>query len=159
MELVANLPAVGDCWSDPFYRETFAPAEIAYCLVQPEPAPHFCARWCAKEALRKCDPAFAATALNALEVAHETSGAPYLLHHVAGAARRLPHALSLSHTGLAAVAVVVRVEVPDSPTAPADPAPVVAAPAANRGGSAVVAALLALAALGVSVAALYRTFP
>lgn len=163
MELVANLPAADDYWDHAFYRATFAPAEIAYCLAQPDPPPHFCARWCAKEALRKCDPAFLAVGLSALEVAHDGSGAPHFRAHADGSARRLPHALSLSHTATAAVAVVVRAaEPPRAPRPAPAPAPAPAkAPAAAagpaRGGR--WAVLLALAALGLAAAALYRTWP
>ena len=60
IELIANLPVAADPWEDAFYRTTFAPAEIAYCLMQETPALHFAARWCAKEALKKCDRAFLA---------------------------------------------------------------------------------------------------
>ena len=55
IELIDHLPRVADCWEDSFYRDHFAPAEIAYCLSQETPAVHFTARWCAKEALKKCD--------------------------------------------------------------------------------------------------------
>jgi phosphopantetheinyl transferase (holo-ACP synthase) len=152
MELVENLPRADDCWTDGFYLATFAPAEIAYCLVQPEPALHFVARWCAKEALRKCDPAFSTVELKDLEVAHEPAGAPYLVHHIGGSPRRLPHALSLSHTALAAVAVVVRapVAMPSPLILPLPPPP---APVASRRGG-----WLALAALVIALWALYRTF-
>jgi phosphopantetheinyl transferase (holo-ACP synthase) len=167
LELIANLPPADDCWTDPFYTATFAPAEIAYCLVQPDPAPHFCARWCAKEALKKCEPALGACRPNLLEVAHEASGAPFLIHHVDGTARRLPHAVSLSHTELAAVAVVVRAEAPvASPALLPTPSVAEAASAAEsavshtrRGRGGVVAAtVLALAALAIAAVALWRTF-
>jgi phosphopantetheine--protein transferase-like protein len=159
IEAIANLPEAADCWEDPFYREHFAPSEIAYCLLQESPPHHFAARWCAKEALRKCDGAFLAVPLKDIAVANEGSGAPYLVHHAGGRARRLPHAVSLSHAGEAAVAVVVRVGPPATPAT--IPAPVaVEVPAAasrgRRGGW--LPGILALAALAVSVAALLRTF-
>jgi 4'-phosphopantetheinyl transferase superfamily len=58
IEMVVSLPVVADYWSDAFYCATFTPAEIAYCLLQDQPLVHFAAHWCAKEALKKCDPAY-----------------------------------------------------------------------------------------------------
>jgi phosphopantetheinyl transferase (holo-ACP synthase) len=161
LELVENLPYAADCWADPFYQATFSPAEVAYCLVQPEPAPHFCARWCAKEALKKCDPSFATAELKDIEVAHGSDGAPHLVDRRGGAVRRLPYSLSLSHTPLAAVAVVVRFDDRQAPppapplsTTPEDgPPPTLA----RRGGA--LQTLLALAAFVLAALAFYRTFP
>jgi holo-[acyl-carrier protein] synthase len=116
LELVANLPSVGDPWEDPFYRAHFSPSEIAYCLRQAEPPLHFAARWCVKEALKKCDRAFLAVEGKDVEVVHDEAGAPYLVHLIPGSPSRLPHAVSLSHTPHAAVAVVVRVEAAPSPS-------------------------------------------
>ena len=36
-----------------FYKKLFTPAEIAYCLQKSNPAQHFAARYCAKEAAVK----------------------------------------------------------------------------------------------------------
>ena len=157
MELVENLPRAVDCWADPFYLATFSPAEIAYCLVQPEPAPHFCARWCAKEALKKCDPSFQSSALKDLEVAHEATGAPYLVDRADGGSRRLTHAVSLSHTPLAAIAMVVRADAAPVP-APVPPREIAAAAPPALGSRGAWQAVLTVLALGLSVLALYRTF-
>ena len=108
IELVENLPAAADHWEDPFYRTMFAPSEIAYCLMQEAPALHFAARWCAKEALKKCDREFLVSEMKDLEVVPDELGAPHFRHHAGGTSRRLPHAVSLSHTPHAAVAMVVR---------------------------------------------------
>ena len=96
--MIEHLPRVADYWEDPFYRDHFAPAEIAYCQLQETPALHFAARWCAKEALRKCDGAFLSTAMKDIEVVADETGAPFLVYHAGGGTRRLPHAVSLSHT-------------------------------------------------------------
>lgn len=163
LELLENVPRAADCWTDPFYQTTFSPAEIAYCQVQADPIPHFCARWCAKEALKKCDSTYLSIDLNEIEVAHEPTGAPYLAHQGA----RLPHALSLSHTAFAAVAMVVHANFP-SPSPHPSPAiasipstlpallPTPAPPA--RGKGARIQALLTLVTLVVAALALYRTF-
>ena len=110
IELIDHLPRVADCWEDPFYRDHFAPAEIAYCQLQETPALHFAARWCAKEALKKCDGAFLPTAMKDIEVVADGTGSPFLVHHAGNGTRRLPHAVSLSHTMHAAVAVVVSID-------------------------------------------------
>ena len=52
MEEVSALPETNDFWAHEFYREHFSPEEIAYCVSQSLPRPHFAARWCAKEALK-----------------------------------------------------------------------------------------------------------
>ena len=110
IELVEHLPVVVDPWEDPFYRSHFSASEIAYCVRQPEPLLHFAARWCAKEALKKCDRAFLAIEGKDVEIVNDEAGAPHLVHLAEGSPRRLPHAVSLSHTTHAAVAMVVRVD-------------------------------------------------
>jgi holo-[acyl-carrier protein] synthase len=167
LELIENLPPATDPWEDPFYRTHFTPEEIAYCLLQEEPALHFVARWCAKEALKKCDPTFLDAELATIEVARDAAGAPYLVHREGDAARRLPHAVSLSHTAHAAVAVVVRLAGPnvvEAPAALAAPAalqsPLPASPARpSRGIWMAVWALATLASLAVALLALIRTYP
>ncbi len=162
LELVANLPALVDPWEDAFYQANFTASEIAYCLRQLDPPTHFAARWCAKEALKKCDRAFLAVDPRQIEVVLDEAGAPRLDYRCDGTARRLPHAVSLSHTTLAAIAVVVR----------ADPAPasapepmVLAAPAASAPVPAPAPAripkglvILNVVVLVIAVVALLRTF-
>lgn len=170
IELIEHLPIVDDPWEDPFYRSHFGPSEIAYCLRQADPRPHFAARWCAKEALKKCDRAFLAVENKDVEVVHDEAGAPHLVYLAEGSPRPLPHAVSLSHTPHAAVAVVIRVEASPAPLpSPVEPlhtpapipveAPPLAAP--TRRSKLVPAALilLNLIALGLAALALYRTFP
>jgi phosphopantetheine--protein transferase-like protein len=160
IELIDHLPPMGDCWEEPFYRDHFAPAEIAYCLLQEMPALHFTARWCAKEALKKCDSAFLATAPKDIEVISDGSGAPFLVHHSGGGSYRLLHAVSLSHTAHAAVAVVVKVDVPAMIPLPRALPPVseMSSLASFRGLGSFLPTLLGLVALGVAIGALVRTF-
>lgn len=117
IELVENLPEATDYWQDEFYRTHFARSEIAHCLTQENPRMHFAARWCAKEALKKCDAAFLHADLSAIEVAHDEAGAPSLRQIADGRSFLLPFAVSLSHTPLLAVAVVVKLvaEADDAP--------------------------------------------
>jgi phosphopantetheinyl transferase (holo-ACP synthase) len=104
---VSSLPAALDFWEDEFYLTTFGKAEIAYALTKTEPRIHFAGFWCAKEALRKCDPAFAGVEPHATTVAHEAGGRPYLVWSGSAGETRLHHAVSISHSGGIAVAIVV----------------------------------------------------
>ncbi len=106
IEAVAALPETGDYREHEFYRSHFSPAEMAYCILQQNPRMHFAARWCAKEALYKAEPALRAAPLSALEVVRAADGAVSFRNLGAGGAP-LPHALSLSHTESHAVALVV----------------------------------------------------
>jgi phosphopantetheinyl transferase (holo-ACP synthase) len=166
IEMVENLPVVPDYWSDAFYSATFTPAEIAYCLLQARPLVHFAARWCAKEALKKCDPAYLQADLRTLEVQLNTSGAPYLCAVADGHSTPLPFAMSLAHTTQAAVAVVVKVPVTPGARSAVMPTmlPAVTAPRdayANvepRWQSAWLPLLMGSSALGLALWALARTW-
>jgi phosphopantetheine--protein transferase-like protein len=172
IELVENLPPATDYWEHEFYTTVFTQKEIAYCLMQENPPLHFAGRWCAKEALKKCDPELFAEEMKNIEFVSGESRGPYLCRYVGEEARRLPHAVSIAHTPQAAIAVVVKwngtmaVEAPgpegppSSPGSVAAPAPAPAAPAVqvSRGGFGLWNGLLAFAALVVAILALLRTF-
>jgi holo-[acyl-carrier protein] synthase len=176
IELVENLPAATDYWEHEFYTTVFTPKEIAYCLMQENPPIHFAGRWCAKEALKKCDAALVAEEMRNIEFVSGESRVPYLCRYVGGEARRLPHAVSIAHTAQAAIAVVVKwngamaVEaqgpagpLADSgsrpgPVAAPAPSPTALASPASRGGLWSWSSLLALAALVLALLALLRTF-
>ena len=104
---IASLPVATDYWEDVFYQGIFGKSEIAYAVMQTEPRTHFAGFWCAKEALRKCDPAFAQVDPTLTVVAHDESGRPYFLWKNGEGETRLPHALSISHAASIAMAVVV----------------------------------------------------
>jgi phosphopantetheine--protein transferase-like protein len=160
LELVENLPATADHWEEPFYRAHFAPGEIADCLRRESPAVHLAARWCVKEALKKCDRAFLTEEMSRIELIADDSGAPYLVFHKGGVTRRLPHAVSLSHTPHAAVAVVVKSAAPTTAAVPV-PTPLPSGPPPvprGRGWAPLWSLLLSLAALGLAALALYQSF-
>ena len=156
IERVDSLPKTTDYWEHEFFRTHFSAAEIAYCLMQSNPPIHFAGRWCAKEALKKCDPRFLTEEMVHIEVVTE-SGGILMRHLVGGHAEVLPHALSISHTSTAAVAVVILGGRPNPPVAvQTAPAAVSPAPVAHFGylpalGLSIIAAVTALAAL-------FRTF-
>ncbi len=108
IEMVAALPVTDNYWEHEFYKEAFSKDEIAYCLLQENPRMHFAARWCAKEALVKCDPAFKGQPFSAMEVVHNDSGEVSLAHDANGTRQRLSVAISISHTDAMAAAIVVR---------------------------------------------------
>jgi phosphopantetheine--protein transferase-like protein len=107
VEDIGSLPVAADYWEHEFYRGSFAKSEIAYAVLQAEPRTHFAGFWCAKEALRKCDAAFADVSPALTAVAHDANGRPYLTLEASGGAERLPHVVSISHTTQVATAVVV----------------------------------------------------
>jgi phosphopantetheine--protein transferase-like protein len=107
VEDIGSLPVAVDYWEHEFYRGSFAKSEIAYAVLQPEPRTHFAGFWCAKEALRKCDPSYADVDPPLTAVAHDTDGRPYLTLESGAGSERLPHAVSISHTSEVATAVVV----------------------------------------------------
>ena len=104
VEEIGALPRAVDYWEHEFYKGSFSRPEIAYAVLQAEPRVHFAGFWCAKEALRKCDAAFAGVDPAKTAVAHDAAGRPYL---TGAGLERLPHAVSISHTTDVATAVVV----------------------------------------------------
>ena len=107
VEDIDSLPVVTDYWEHEFYRANFAKSEIAYAVLEAAPRTHFAGFWCAKEALRKCDPSFTDVSPDRTAVAHEANGRPYLTLESEAGPERLPHAVSISHTLQIATAVVV----------------------------------------------------
>jgi phosphopantetheine--protein transferase-like protein len=171
IEMVENLPRVQDYWDDPFYTATFTASETAYCLLQANPPLHFAARWCAKEALKKCDPAYSHMAMNQLEVALTATGAPVLQSATHGTWERLPVTVSLSHTTSMAAAVVIKslavngahqdttapVALPSSPV-PVPPVPASSSLSTPRLQERLLPTLLGIGALGAALWALVRTW-
>jgi phosphopantetheine--protein transferase-like protein len=105
MESIANLPMTEDPWMHEFYSNFFTSTEIAYCVAQAHPLRHFAARWCAKEALKKCDPDFLHEKLVNIQVVNDEKGAP--LFQLVRTGQNLPHALSMTHDENVAGAIVL----------------------------------------------------
>ena len=66
--------------ADDFYKRLFTDSEINYCKSNKNPAPHFAARFCAKEAVFK---ALSAIGINipsykSIEILKEKNGAVYV---------------------------------------------------------------------------------
>lgn len=108
IEQVDRLPECVDYWGEAFYTGNFTPGEIAYCAGQASPREHFAARWCAKEALRKCGARYAPLAMDRVQVARRPDGGVFLQVSGDGEAwLNVGASLSLSHTDQTAVAMVV----------------------------------------------------
>jgi holo-[acyl-carrier protein] synthase len=120
IETIAALPEATDYWEHEFYRSMFTFQEVAYAQLQPQPRETLAGMWCAKEAARKANPAYAGLGSNVLEVVHNAAGQPSLV--IAGTPSG---ALSLSHTSELAVAVFVAAPSvqPMQPETNPDPAP------------------------------------
>jgi phosphopantetheine--protein transferase-like protein len=109
IESVESLPATNDPWSDPFYRDNFTEAEIAYCRRQSDPRMSFCGIWSAKEAAMKCDPEIAGLRPVQIEITHDEQRRPGLrLHGPVSGGDPVDYVVSISHAGQTAVAVCVR---------------------------------------------------
>ena len=115
VESIAALPEAKDYWEEPFYKDNFTPAEIAYCVSQSSPRMHFAVRWCAKEALKKCVSEYSQMEMNRIEVVRRDTGSPFLQVLAPEGARMPPVAVSLTHTEDWALALVVKGE--DLPSA------------------------------------------
>jgi phosphopantetheine--protein transferase-like protein len=98
IEEIAALPRAADFRKEQFYTMNFTPAEIAYCILQPDPYSSLAGLFAAKEALIKADGQLRSCAFNTLEINHSTEGAPVFPGF----------ALSISHAGGMAVAVATR---------------------------------------------------
>jgi len=164
IERVADLPEAADYREHEFYRDTFSPEEIAYCLLQQDPRMHFAGRWCVKEALYKCDSTLRPEKMAEIEVVRSDQGAITLRHRRNGEVRPLPHAVSLSHTNELAIAIVVRAadgaaETTAPAGAPADSGrpPGAAVPVPQGSTLPLISALAWLVAMGVSLWALFRS--
>ncbi|WP_447968833.1 4'-phosphopantetheinyl transferase superfamily protein [Nitrospira sp. M1] len=107
IEMVESFPEVDDYWKDSFYTSSFSSVEIAYCLLQEHPRMHFAARWCAKEALKKCQPLYLHEEMNHLELLSPDEGPPIFRHYRHGTFVSIPFAVSMSHTQHMAIAMVV----------------------------------------------------
>jgi phosphopantetheine--protein transferase-like protein len=153
IELVENLPPADDYFSHEFYQDHFSPAEIAYCVAQESPAMHFAARWCAKEALKKCSPAHLEVDMNSIEVAHDAERGVILRSLESGEAVELPYAVSLTHTHAMGAAIVVGLH-GGGGVSGGDDAPQVVVASQSMGQGTLVSALALIVAVVAAVLAL-----
>jgi phosphopantetheinyl transferase (holo-ACP synthase) len=120
IEEVSALPRATDFRREAFYIQNFTPAEISYCILQPDPYESFAGLFSAKEAIVKADERLRGRMFNSLPIGHSPEGKPLFPGF----------ALSISHAGGMAVAVAV----PETGVLPAAPHSV-AAPAGRPAGA------------------------
>ncbi len=116
IDLVENgrIAASLERYGERFLHRVFLPGEIAYCGKMRNPAPHYAARFAAKEALSKAFGCGIGDSIGFLdmEVIRAESGAPSIRLHGGGIALAQRRGvtkifLSLSHTEQYAVAQVI----------------------------------------------------
>lgn len=96
IEEVENLPTALDYREHPFYQDNFTPAEISFCIRQPNVLASFCGTWAAKEAILKAGVGSApAGHLKGIEIQRDSLGRP----------GHQGCSLSISHTARTAVAI------------------------------------------------------
>ena len=89
-----------------FLERIFTPSELEYCFSKSFPAPHLCARFCAKEAVIKVlsYKGIKHSKLNDIEVYHGKFNEPYI-RILSNDTRNLNIDISLSHDKTKAVAI------------------------------------------------------
>jgi holo-[acyl-carrier protein] synthase len=103
---ISRMRAIIARWGERFLCRVFTEAEIAYCRARRDPAPHFAARFAAKEAALKALGTGFSLGVNwrELEVRRERGRPPSLL--LSGRSRQISHArggrqmlVTLTHDG------------------------------------------------------------
>ena len=98
MEEIANMPVVSDFREDEFYKMNFTPAEMAYCILQPNPYASFAGFFAAKEAIVKADNRFKTIPFNEIFIDHVPGGQPVF----AG------FNISISHVSQLSIAIAIK---------------------------------------------------
>lgn len=98
IEEIKQFPQVADYREDEFYTMNFAPSEISYCILQPNPTASFSGLFAAKEAIVKADNSYITTPFNSIVITHLSGGKPIYT----------PFQLSISHIAELAVAIAIK---------------------------------------------------
>lgn len=97
-ENISSMPVVNDFREDAFYKMNFAQAEIAYCILQPNPYASFAGLFAAKEAIIKAGNNYKNKPFHTIIIDHLPTGKP--IHP--------GFQISISHTNDTAIAVAVK---------------------------------------------------
>jgi holo-[acyl-carrier protein] synthase len=101
---------------DDVQRALFSEEEHAYCRAQPDPAPHYAGRWCAKEAVVKALAPLRLTT-RAVRILAAADGRPVAVVDLPSGEEAPAVRLSISHTATTAVAFAVAIfPAPPPPT-------------------------------------------
>lgn len=98
VENTSAMPVVNDFREEAFYTMNFAPAEIAYCILQPNPYASFAGLFAAKEAIVKADNIYKNRPFNTIVIDHLPGGKPVYPGFQ----------VSIAHTNETAYAVAVK---------------------------------------------------
>jgi len=91
-----------------YQRKLFTEDEHRYCCSFKDPAPHYAARWCAKEALLKALSPFYKLDLREIEIANDVEGRPFfILNCPEMVGLNLTIRLSMTHSRVTAMAAVI----------------------------------------------------
>jgi holo-[acyl-carrier protein] synthase len=105
---IAALPETGgDFATQPFFQEHFSPRELAAAKDRADLRAHLCGLWCAKEAVKKSDPALLALTFAEIELTHDAAGRPLVQLGAPGLGGRFTVAVSISHSAAYAVASAI----------------------------------------------------
>ncbi len=89
-------------------RKLFTEEEHRYCRSHKDPAPHYAARWCAKEAVFKAMSPFCKISLRQIEILCDQSGRPFCRFSDPEVLKIAPAvSISLSHSKHTAMAVAM----------------------------------------------------
>jgi len=99
IENINALPQVNDFREDEFYKMNFTPAEIAYCILQPNALVSFAGLFAAKEAIVKANNAYKNRPFNTIFIDHSPTGQPVYKGFQ----------LSIAHTTELAVAIATNI--------------------------------------------------
>lgn len=105
MEQISLMPPAKDYREDDFYSMNFSQAEIAYCILQPNPLNSFTGLFAAKEAIVKADNQFINQPFHTIVIDHLPNGKPVHPHF----------SLTISHTADVAVAVALAIKPTHTP--------------------------------------------
>ncbi|NLI13810.1 holo-ACP synthase [Pelotomaculum propionicicum] len=91
-----------------FQRKLFSEEEHRYCSSYKDPAPHYAARWCAKEAVLKALSPFYKISLRQIEILPDQNGKPFCKFNNPEITKLEPAVrISLSHSKKTAMAVAI----------------------------------------------------
>jgi phosphopantetheine--protein transferase-like protein len=107
LQSLEELPECADYWSHPFYAEHFTTTEIAAGSLHPQPRMHFAGVWCAKEALKKCNPDLLHADWRDIELRSASDERPVAYLRTGNDWQRSTASISITHTANVAGAIAI----------------------------------------------------
>jgi len=81
-----------------FYSSHFTPGELKTAEARPDPRAHLCGIWCAKEAVKKSDPALLTLDFRDIQVTNDAAGRPCVRFERQEVEARFVTVVSISHS-------------------------------------------------------------